>query len=208
MTDSSNVDEFDVDYRVRELEARLDRRVGELEREGGRARWAVRMAAVATLLAAGTLLWVGRSEARQTKSWTVSTLSTNELVLEDSEGLARGRLATDAEGRAELTLSDRDGRERIRLTVLPDGSPGVTISDPDARPRAVLGYLPDGSTNLVLADSRGVSRAVFGVEADGAAQALFTDPAGDVRTLVGVDADGMASVTTYEAVRDASAGGS
>jgi hypothetical protein len=203
-----NTDDLSADYRVRELEARLDRRLTELEQQKNRLRWAARMAAVATVLAAGAVVWVGRAEARQAKSWSVNTLSTSELVLEDAEGLARGRLATDAEGRAELTLSDRDGRERIRLTVLADGSPGVTISDADARPRAVLGYLPDGSTNLVLADAWGVSRAVFGLEADGAAQALFTDPDGDVRTLVGVGADGVSSVSTYEAVDDDSAGGS
>lgn len=208
MIQSSHVDDFTVDYRVRELEARLDRRVGELEREANRARWAMRVAVAATLLASAAVFWVVRSDARLSESWSVATLSTNELILRDREGFARGRLGTDDEGRAELALADRDGRERIRLTVLPDGSPGVTISDAESRPRAVLGYLPDGSTNLVLADAWGVSRAVFGLEADGAAQVLFTDPDGAVRTLVGVGADGASSVSTYEARNDESAGGS
>ena len=208
MIESSPIDEFTVDYRVRELEARLERRVNELEKEGSRARWAMRLAVAALLVAGGSVSWAVRSDARQSESWSVATLSTSELILRDGEGYARGRLGTDAEGRTDLALSDRDGRERIRLTVLPDGSPGVTISDAEARPRAVLGYLPDGSTNLVLADAWGVSRAVFGLEADGAAQALFSDPDGDVRTLVGVGADGMASVATYEASNSESAGGS
>ena len=208
MSAMNHVDDLTVDYRMRELEGRLDRRMTQLELQRARVRVATGVAVVATVLAGAALFWVGRTEANRAESWSVNTVSTSELVLRDAEGLPRGRLATDADGRAELTLSDRDGRDRIRLTVLPDGSPGVTIHDAESRPRAVLGYLPDGSTNLVLADAWGVSRAVFGLEADGAAQAHFTDPEGRLRTLVGVGADGGASVSTYEIDNADTAGGS
>lgn len=186
------------DYRIREVEARLDRRLEAIESGRARARWTVRLTGaglVVTLMALAIVLWKVVPDDR---AWTVESLTTEEIVLRDADGFPRGRLATDANGRAQLSLSDRDGRERIRLTVLADGSPGVTISDRDARPRAVLGYLPDGTTNLVFADDQGVSRAVFGLDSDGSTQALFTDRAGTIRTLVGVDAGGEPAVSIFE----------
>ena len=186
------------DYRIREVEVRLDRRLAAVEARGGRSGWATR------LVGAGLVLtWVGLgvvlSKVVPTDgAWTMDSMSTEEIVLRDAGGVERGRLDTDSDGRAQLSLSDQEGRERIRLTVLADGSPGVTISDPDARPRAVLGYLPDGTTNLVFADAQGTSRAVLGVEPDGSTQALFADPSGTIRTLVGVGADGVPSVSVFE----------
>lgn len=191
--------EGESDYRLREVEARLDRRIATIESQRAAAQWMARLMGVglaATLVALGIVLW---KVAPYDTAWTVDSLSAEEVVLRDADGVERGRLATDDDGRAQLSLSDRDGRERIRLTVLADGSPGVTISDGDDRPRAVLGYLSDGTTNLVLADEQGVSRAVFGLDPDGSTQALFTDRVGTIRTLVGVGADGEASVSTYEA---------
>lgn len=185
------------DYRMRELEARLERRLEAIESERRRGRWmrGVGNAAFLAMLGAATLaLWTATP---RDGAWTVESVSAEEVVLRDADGIARGRMATD-DGRAQLTLSDQDGRERIRLTVLADGSPGVTISDPDARPRAVLGYLPDGTTNLVFADAQGISRAVFGLDADGSTQALFADRSGMIRALVGVGADGDPSVSTFE----------
>lgn len=186
------------EYRIREVEARLDRRVTALESRRGPAGWSIRLLSaglLATLIALAAVLWrVAPSDG----VWTMDSVSTEEIVLRDSDGVERGRLATDADGRALLSLSDREGRERIHLTVLADGSPGVTISDPDARPRAVLGYLPDGTTNLVFADAQGTSRAVFGLEPDGSTQALFADRDGTIRTLVGVGADGAPSVSIFE----------
>jgi hypothetical protein len=186
------------EYRIREVEARLDRRIEAVESRSGRAGWATRFAAagfVVSLVALAIVLWkvVPEGGAR-----TVSTLSAREIVLRDAEGVERGRLATDSDGRAQISLSDREGHERIRLTVLADGSPGLTISDPDSRARAVLGYLPDGTTNLVFADSQGTSRAVFGLEPDGSAQAVFADRSGTIRTIVGVGADGTPSVSTVD----------
>lgn len=186
------------DYRLREIEARLDRRLKAVEAQRERTRWALLLTGacfVLTLAALAVALWTVLPTDR---SWTVDSLSAREIMLQDAEGIARGQFGTDREGRTQLALSDQDGRERIRLTVLADGSPGVTISDPDARPRAVLAYLPDGTTNLVFADAQGTSRAVFGVEPDGSTQALFTDRNGMIRTLIGVGADGAPSVTTFE----------
>lgn len=186
------------DYRIREVEARLDRRLAVIEAQRWRATWTTRLAGAVLVVTVVALAVALSSVVNDDGAWAVDSISTEEVVLRDAEGIERGRLATDADGRAQLSLSDQDGRERIRLTVLADGSPGVTISDGEARPRAVLGYLPDGTTNLVLADERGVSRAVFGLDPDGSTQALFTDHAGALRTLVGVGADGEPAVSIYE----------
>jgi hypothetical protein len=188
----------DTDYRIRETEARLGRRLEAVESLNARMRMMAFLSGagfLGALLALAVVLWTVMPSDR---SWTVDSLSAQEVVLRDGDGTARGRMATDDQGRAQLTLSDRDGRERIRLTVLADGSPGVTIHDPDARPRAVLGYLPDGTTNLVFADAQGVSRAVVGLDPDGSSQALFTDNGGSIRTLVGVGSDGEPAVSVFE----------
>ena len=192
------------DYRIREAEARLDRRLSVVESRLKRARTTATLAGVGFLLTLAALVAVVTTVGPDDGSWAVDSLSTREVVLRDAEGIARGVLATDDDGRARLALSDRDGRERIRLTVLADGSPGVTISDSDDRPRVVLGYLPDGTTSLVLADDRGVSRAVFGLEPDGSTQALFADRSGAIRTLVGVGADGEPEVSVYDGERQES----
>jgi len=195
---SSDTSDATAEYRIRELEARLDRRLVALEGQRGRLRRTMRFMGVGfvgTLVALIVVLWttLGDDGTLETES-----LFTGEVVLRDQDGVTRGHLGTDAEGRARLSLSDRDGRERIRLTVLADGSPGVTITDADARPRAVLGYLPDGTTNLVFADAQGTSRAVVGLEPDGSTHALFSDRSGMIRTLVGVRADGVPAVSIFE----------
>ncbi|HSH76720.1 MAG TPA: hypothetical protein VLA09_13615 [Longimicrobiales bacterium] len=185
------------DYRVREVEARLERRITAIESKRARTGWATGFMAAGlavTLAVLGVVLASLPGDGER----TLESISAGEIVLRDADGVARGRLATDSDGRAELSLSDRDGRERIRLTVLADGSPGVTISDRDARPRAVLGYLADGTTNLVFADARGVSRAVFGLDPDGSTQALFADRAGTIRTLIGVGVDGVPAVSLFD----------
>jgi hypothetical protein len=187
----------DAEYRIREMEARLDRRISMMEGRGG-SRGLTGLLVVGLVLtwvalAVGVSIVVPRDGA-----WTMSSLTTEALVLRDADGVQRGSMSTDSDGQSHLALSDPDGRERIRLTVLSDGSPGVTISGPDAQPRAVLAYLPDGTTNLVFADAQGISRAVVGVDPGGATQVLFTDRTGAVRALVGVGADGEPTVSTYE----------
>jgi hypothetical protein len=186
------------DYRIREVEARLDRRLAAMESQRDRLKWLARLTGAVLV---GTLIGLAvvmRTVFSADGALATRTLVTEEIVLRDVDGVTRGRLGTDSDGRTQLSLSDRDGRGRIRLTVLADGSPGVTISDADARPRAVLGYLPDGTTSLVLADAQGTSRAVVGLEPDGSTHALFADRAGRIRTLVGVGADGTPSVSVLE----------
>lgn len=185
------------DYRIREVEARLDRRIAALESQRERMKWTVRFVGVGfagALVALVGVLWGLRDDG----ALTTGSLFAEEVVLRDGEGTTRGHMGTDAEGRVEFALSDRDGRERMRLTVLADGAPGLTISDSDARPRAVLAHLPDGTTNLVFADARGASRTVLGLEPDGSTHALFADRAGTMRTLVGVGADGAGTVSIFE----------
>ncbi len=166
-------------YQIRELEARLARRLTALEGKVARARgaaWAAGIGFITALTALGLTLKDGVL-AGDTE--TVRYLVTEGITLVDAEGVERGRLDTDPAGQAALSLSDRDGRERVRMTVLGDGSPGLTMHDPESQPRAVLGYLPDGTTNLV-----------------------FTDRGGAIRTLMGVGPDGSPSMTVFEDAAD------
>jgi hypothetical protein len=184
-------------YRIREAEARLERRIAGLEGRLVRSRWLARLGVLSFVASVAAVVLAFRALAPEDGVWAVDSVSTQEVVLRDADGVERGRLATDPDGRAHLALSDREGRARIRLTVLADGSPGVTIHDGESRPRAVLGYLPDGTANLVFADAEGVSRAVLGLEPDGSTQAHFADRFGTLRTLIGVGADGAPSVSTF-----------
>lgn len=164
----------EADYRVRELEARMDRRLAAMETRYARMRWAAVAAGTGLVLSVAALVLSAGKGVPEDGVLSLARVAAQEVTLRDGDGVERGRLATDDAGRAVLSLSDRDGRERIRLTVLADGSPGVTINDPEAQPRAVLGYLPDGTTNLV-----------------------FTDREGAIRTLVGVGPNGEPSVSVF-----------
>ena len=186
-----------VDYRIREVEARLARRLDAAESQRVQVKWLARFmgAGVVALLVA--LVFV-LATAGDHESLTAGSVYAEELVLRDASGVTRGRLGIDEDGRVQFSLSDRDGRARMRLAVLGDGSPGLTITDAETRPRAVLGYLPDGTTSLVFADAEGISRAVVGLGPDGSTHALFADRTGQIRTLVGVGADGVPSVSLVE----------
>jgi hypothetical protein len=164
-----------VDYQLREVEARLERRLAIMEARHARTRGVAMVAGAAFIVTLVSLVVVVGKAVTDDGARTLQSLTAQEIMLRDDDGIERGRLGTDSEGRAVLSLSDRDGRERIRLTVLADGSPGVTIHDPDAQPRAVLGYLPDGTTNLI-----------------------FTDRSGAIRTLVGVGPNGEPSVSVFD----------
>jgi hypothetical protein len=146
-----------------------------LESQLTRARSAVWVAGIGFVLALTALGLTLKETVLDDGTQTLRHLVAEEVTLVDAEGIARGSLATDADGQTALSLSDHDGRERIRLTVLGDGSPGLTMHDPESQPRAVLGYLPDGTTNLV-----------------------FTDRGGAIRTLMGVGPDGSPSMTVFE----------
>jgi len=205
MRDAAVVDGSTADYRIREVEARLDRRMASIEAQRVRSGWGSKLLGLGFVVTLAALALLFREVRPSDGAWTMGRVSAQEIVLRDADGVERGRLATDSQGRAQLALSDRNGRERIRLSVLADGSPGVTISDSDAKPRAVLGYLADGTANLVFADGQGISRAVFGLEPDGSTQAVFADQSGTVRTLVGVGADGVPAVSIFEAAAGAAA---
>jgi hypothetical protein len=195
------MEESNSDYQLRELEARMDRRLEVLEFQRDRMRRMARLAGAGFVVAVIALAIVVGTTFGGARSVEARSLSTEELVLRGADGTTRGLLAADADGRVQFSLSDREGRGRIRLTVLPDGSPGLTISDDEGRPRAVLGFLPDGTTSLVFADAQGTSRAVVGVEPDGSTHALFSDRGGRIRTLVGVGSDGAPSLSVVDADR-------
>lgn len=186
------------DYRIREVEARLARRLDALESQRLKLRWLSRLTGVGLVVTLLALVVILRKASGNHDALTAGTLYAHEVVLQDADRVTRGRLGLDEDGRVEFSLSDRDGRGRIRLTVLGDGSPGLTITDADARPRAVLGYLPDGTTSLVFANAEGISRAVVGLGPDGSTHALFADRTGVIRTLVGVDADGAPAMSVVQ----------
>jgi len=196
---ASDGGESSVDYQIREVEARLARRLDTLESQRLQLRRMARLTGAGLAATLVVLVLVILSTASgDHDSLTTETLLAEEVVLRDADRVTRGRLGMDDDGRVQLSLSDRDGRERIRLTVLADGSPGVTISDADDRPRAVLGYLPDGTTSLVFADAEGISRAVVGLGPDGSSHSLFADQAGLIRAVVGVGAEGVPTMSLVE----------
>jgi hypothetical protein len=186
------------DYRIREVEARLARRLDALESQRLKLRWMSRLTAVGLVVTLLALVVILKTASGNHDALTARTLFAQDIVLRDADKVTRGHLGLDDDGRVEFSLSDRDGRGRIRLTVLGDGSPGLTITDADARPRVVLGYLPDGTTSLVFADGEGISRAVVGLGPDGSTHALFADRSGVIRTLVGVGADGAPTMSVVQ----------
>jgi hypothetical protein len=186
------------DYRIREVEARLARRLDALESQRLKLRWMSGLMGVGLVVTLLALVVILKTAVGNHDTLTTQKLFAQEIALRDADGVTRGHLGLDDDGRVEFSLSDRDGRGRIRLTVLADGSPGLTITDADARPRAVLGYLPDGTTSLVFADAEGISRAVVGLGPDGSTHALFADRSGVIRTLVGVDADGAPAMSVVK----------
>lgn len=190
--------ESSFDYRIREVEARLARRLDAVESQRLKLKWMTRLMGAGLAVTLIALVFILATASGDHESLTAGTLFAEEVVIQDADRVTRGRMGMDDEGRVQFSLSDRDGRARIRLTVLGDGSPGVTIADADARPRAVLGYLPDGTTSLVFADAEGISRAVVGLGPDGSTHALFADRSGVIRTLVGVGADGVPSMSLVQ----------
>lgn len=198
----------DIEYRLRELNAGLERRLETLERIEGRhvvGRW------VGPVLG-GVALFVALIVANRTsdvhRAGTVApSLEANAFVLKDQDGVERASLGLREDGGATLSLTDGNGRARLRLAVLPDGSPGVSLLDADGESRAILGLLDDGTTTLVFADRGSVARGVFALTPDGAARMIFSDPNGVTRTAVGVDGAGQPEVSTIEVDEGRSGGG-
>ena len=198
----------ETEYRMREMNAGLERRVEALERIEGRhvaGRW------VGPVLA-GVALFVALIVANRTSDvyhvgTVANSLQASAFTLKDQEGVERASLGLRDDGGASLTLTDQNGRARLRLAVLPDGSPGVSLLDADGESRAILGLLDDGTTTLVFADRGSVARGVFALTPDGAARVIFSDANGITRTAVGVDGTGRPEVNTIEVDESPSGGG-
>ena len=187
----------DNDYRLRELQAVLERRIESVERAGGRGRaltWAGPILGGVALFVA--TLTAGRTADAYQLGTVAPTLEAEALVLRDSDGLERAAFRIADEGDAALTLQDSNGRARLRFEVLSDGSPGVSLLDADGESHAILGLLADGTTTLVFADPGAVARAVLALTPDGAARLVFSDAAGETRAAVGVDGSGRPEVST------------
>jgi hypothetical protein len=183
---------------LREMEARVARRLGQAERENERLRRRMGLVLAAAGLAvvasaASLVLTLGG-----TPSISARAVETRELVLRDEAGRVRARLGTTADGVARLALVDRDGRARLRMSLLADGSPGVTFSDAAGRTRAVLGVLPDQTTSLVIADRGGRTRAVLGYSPDETVELVFADREGTTRAALGVSNGGLPALTLLE----------
>lgn len=185
----------DTDYRMREIQARLERRIEELESRQRRpaTAWWSPVGALALLVA----LIVGFQARGAIHPGTVApSIAAGSFVLKDVDGVERAALGLRDDGGTSLTLSDAGGHQRLRVAVLPDGSPGVSLLDQDGEARAILGLLADGTTTLVFADGGSVARGVFALTPDGASRVVFSDRDGITRTAVGVDGSGAPEINT------------
>jgi len=187
----------DTDYRIREVHAALDRRLGVLERHA-KERRAFSVVGLLAALGAFGLASFGLSQIRNAyfPGEVAPVLEAGALVLRDSDGLERGSMRVGEDGTVSLALRDGNASARVRLSVLEDGSPGVSLLDGDGDTRAILGFLPDGTTTLVFADAGSVARAVLALTPDGASRLVFSDNAGDTRAAIGVDGGGRPEVNT------------
>lgn len=189
--ESGSMDRIEAQYRIKEVEAGLARRLEHVEGQHARLLNANRILIACSIAAIGfaALGW-RRAALAYSATSDPGNLEAQSFVLEDADGIRRATLGLDGSGSVDLGFMDREGRERLRLSVLADGSPGISLIDPEGRSRAVFGLLPDGTTNIVFADARGSTRAVVGVSPDGASRAVFADEQGATRAALGVDEDG------------------
>ena len=189
--------EADQDYRLREMQAVLDRRIDSLEKANGRLRAA---AWAGPILGGAAMLVAGLTANRTANAYEVGTvapvLEAEALVLTDDLGVERAAFRISEDGSTSFALRDEEGRSRLRFEVLSDGSPGVSLLDAEGDSHAILGLLPDGTTTLVFADAGSVARAVLALTPDGAARLVFSDQLGQTRAAMGVDGSGRAEVST------------
>lgn len=181
---------------ARELDARVGRRLTEVERSNQSLRRTVLLMgiAMAVMVAGGITFFVAAPDI----TVSASTVETNQLILRDTDGHLRGSWGTGEDGASRLVMRDRDGRERMRMTVIRDGSPGLSFTDREGRTRAVLGLLPDETSTLVFADEQGRSRTVLGVSPDQSSTLVFVDELGETRIGLGIDMNGAAGLTVYD----------
>lgn len=192
-----NETERDADYRLRELQAALDRRIENLEQRAHRGRGVRTAGLVVGLGAFGlSLLCLNRLQDAYHLGQVAATLEARALILRDSDGVERGSLRSGEDGTVSLSLRDGRASTRLRLSVLADGSPGVSLLDGRGETRAILGLLADGTTTLVFADGGSVARSVLALTPDGASRIIFSDAMGETRAAVGVDGAGRPEVNT------------
>jgi hypothetical protein len=198
-----NKTDHDTEYRIREKYAAFDRRIRSLEGRSGRGR-ALQVSALTAALAALALSGFGLRELQHAyfPGETAPTLDAQAIVLRDYEGLERGALRVQDDGRVTLTLMDDRAQPRLRLSVLEDGSPGVSLLDSDGDTRAILGLLPDGTTSLVFADGGSVARTVLAVTPDGASRIVFSDHLGEAKAAVGIDGGAHTDLETRETIAE------
>jgi hypothetical protein len=184
---------------VREMEAAMARRIGQVERDNERLRRRVALLQVAAgVVLAAAALSVVFTVARGQPGYVADAVQARSFVLKGEDGSVRAVLGVTGQGVTRLVMQDRNGQARARLTLLPDGSPGLTFADRDGRARVVLGLLPDQSTNLVFADRERRTRAVLGLGSDDAMSLVFADPAGDTRLGLTVGPDGTPDFSLNE----------
>lgn len=197
--ESGSMDRVEAQYRIKEVEAALARRLEHAEGQHARLLNANRVLIVCSIAAIGFAAFGWRrASLAYSASRDRESVEAQSFVLADADGIRRATLAADGSGSVDLGLMDREGRERLRLSVLADGSPGISLVDAEGRSRAVFGLLPDGTTNLVFADARGSTRAVVGVSPDGASRVIFADPEGATRAALGVDEAGAPILRVVE----------
>jgi hypothetical protein len=195
----------DNDYRLRELQANLDRRLEALERRTQHRRGLLAVGFLAAVGALGlSIFGLGHLRNALMKGEVHPALEARALVLRDAEGMERAALRIGEDGTVSLALRDGDAKARLKLSVLADGSPGVSLLDGNGDTRAILGFLPDGTTTLVFADAGSIARSVLALTPDGASRIVFSDALGDTRAAVGVDGDGRPEVNTMTAIEGGS----
>jgi len=182
-------------------EERLRRRLLAVEKEAENLRSRGRFLSLGlavSLVLAGFAAFSQTALGGGGKELQATSLRTERIVLEDSDGSQRGEWRVDEEGNSRLTILDRQGNTRLSLSVLNAGFPGLSFTNGSGQTRAALGLLPDESTSLVFADGAGVPRTVLGLSRADAAHLVFADAEGVSRVALGLDGDGEGSVILPE----------
>jgi hypothetical protein len=196
--------------RLRELEEeRFRQRLLAVEREAQRLKTTVRILGiglVVTLALASAaaftphLLEMGGNEVR------LDLLRVREIVLENDQGVARGRWLVDGAGNSRMSLLDRQGRPRLGLSVLTGGQPGLALMNANGKSRATLGINPDESATLVFSDGSEVARATLGLSRADDGHLIFADADRAVRVALGLQGSGVATVILPEDLPSSSSG--
>jgi hypothetical protein len=109
---------------------------------------------------------------------TVSTITTQKIVLVDANGHERGQLGV-APGGVGLALSDETGKPRIALVVDPSDHPGVTLYNASGSARASIQLSQNGDSGLALYDDSGRCHIAMVVSSSGVPSVTLFDQAGN-----------------------------